>query len=223
MNTSNFVPLEGFEMVSDEDMARRAHDFFETMKRRRTVRDFSDAPVSREVIEQAILTAGRAPSGANKQPWHFAAISSADMKSKIREAAEEEERAFYGGRASETWLKDLEVFETDANKPFLEIAPWLIVVFREQYGVSEDDGSRTNNYYVPESVGIACGFLLASLHQAGLATLTHTPSPMNFLGEICGRPKNEKATMLIVTGRPADNCKVPPISKKSLDEISSWL
>jgi nitroreductase len=223
MGNAKFVPLEGFQHRSEEEMLSRSRAFFELMKARRTVRDFSDKPVPREVIENAILTAGRAPSGANKQPWHFAAISDASIKNKLREAAEAEEREFYGGRASETWLKDLEPFGTDDQKPFLEIAPWLIAVFRESYGLDEETGERTQNYYVHESAGLAAGFLIAALHNAGLATLTHTPSPMGFLNEICGRPKNERPIMLVVAGYPADGVTVPDIDKKPLNEIASWI
>ncbi len=223
MTKSNFVPLEGFVERSHEEMVERSREFFDMIKTRRTIRDFSDKPVPREVIENAIAAAGRAPNGANKQPWHFGVISTADVKSKLREAAEEEEQEFYSGRAGEEWLKDLEVFETDANKPFLETAPWLIAVFRENYGIDPETGGRVANYYVHESAGIACGFLISALHYAGLATLTHTPSPMNFLSEICGRPKNEKPIMLIVAGYPADNVSVPKLSKKPLEDIISWI
>lgn len=223
MNAAKFVPLEGFQHRTEDEMVERSQEFFDLMKARRTVRDFSDKPVPREVIENAILTAGRAPSGANKQPWHFAVISSADIKAKLREAAEAEEREFYGGRASETWLKDLEPFGTDDQKPFLETAPWLIAVFRESYGLDEDTGEKTQNYYVHESAGLAAGFLIASLHNAGLATLTHTPSPMGFLNKICKRPKNERPIMLVVAGYPADDVQVPDIDKKPLDKIASWI
>jgi nitroreductase len=222
MTKSNFVPLEGFVRRDEAEMVERSRDFFDMIKTRRTIRDFSDKPVPREVIENAIAAAGRAPNGANKQPWHFAVLSKAEFKAKLRGAAEEEEREFYGGRAGEEWLKDLEVFETDANKPFLETAPWIIAVFRENYGVDPETGDRVANYYVHESAGIACGFLIAALHYAGLATLTHTPSPMNFLTELCGRPKNEKPIMLVVAGYPADEVTVPKLSKKPLDEITSW-
>lgn len=223
MKAEKFVPLEGFDVKDGETMTERSREFFDLMKNRRTVREYSDKPVPREVIENAILTAGRAPSGANKQPWHFVAISSADVKAQLREAAEEEEREFYGGRASDEWLKDLEPFGTDANKPFIEKAPWLIAVFRETYGLDAETGERTTNYYVHESVGIACGFLLAALHNAGLATLTHTPSPMGFLSKLCGRPNNEKPIMLIVAGYPEEDVQVPNIDKKSLEEISTWI
>lgn len=223
MNGARFVDHTSFIHRSEDEMRRRAADFFDLMCRRRTVREFSDKPVPREVIENAILTAGRAPSGANKQPWHFAVISNPDVKSRLRTVAEEEEREFYGGRATPEWLQDLEPFGTDAHKPFLEVAPWLIAVFRQSYGIDEETGEKTKNYYVHESAGLAAGFLIAALHNAGLATLTHTPSPMGFLNEVCGRPKNEHATMLIVAGYPADNVQVPDIDKKPLDEISSWI
>jgi len=223
MKDAKFIPLEGFSYRGEKEMIERSDDFFNLMKSRRTIRDFSDKPVAKQVIENAILTAGRAPSGANKQPWHFAVISSPDAKRKLRIAAEEEEREFYGGRASDTWLKDLEPFGTDDQKPFLETAPYLIAVFRESYGLNAETGERTQNYYVHESAGLAAGFLIAALHNAGLATLTHTPSPMGFLNEICGRPKNERPTMLVVTGYPAEGVKVPDIAKKPLEEITTWV
>jgi len=223
MKEANFIPLEGFSYRDEKEMIERSDDFFALMKSRRTIRDFSDKPVAKKVIENAIRTAGRAPSGANKQPWHFAVISSPDAKRKLRIAAEEEEREFYGGRASDTWLKDLEPFGTDDQKPFLETAPYLIAVFRESYGLDGETGERTQNYYVHESAGLAAGFLIAALHNAGLATLTHTPSPMGFLNEICNRPKNERPTMLVVAGYPAKGVTVPDIDKKSLEEITTWV
>ncbi len=218
---SDHIPLKGFENISNEDMEKRAADFYALMKKRRTVRHFSDQSVPRSVIKDAIRTAGTAPSGANKQPWHFVAINAADLKNKIRHAAEEEERAFYGGKAGDSWLKDLEQFGTDANKPFLETAPWLIVIFKEIYELKDGD-EKHKNYYVNESVGIATGLLIAALHNAGLATLTHTPSPMGFLREILDRPSNEKAVMLLVVGHPAKDAVVPDITKKSLGGISTW-
>ncbi len=221
MSEAKFEPLKGHIHRTGDEMVARSEAFFNAMKTRRTVRMFSPEPVPKAVIEHAILTAGRAPSGANKQPWHFAAISDPDMKARIRAAAEEEERAFYGGRAGDSWLKDLEPFGTDEHKPFLETAPWLIAVFRQSYG-TRPDGARDTHYYVHESAGLAAGFLLAALHHAGLATLTHTPSPMGFLADICGRPASEKATMLVVAGYPAKDCEVPVIDKKPLSEISSW-
>lgn len=222
MTKAKFQPLTDLATPDAAEMEIRSRDFLELMKTRRTVRQFSDDPVPEAVIRNAVLTAGRAPSGANKQPWHFAVIGDPAKKQALRDAAEEEERAFYSGRASEEWLKDLEPFGTDANKPFLETAPWLIVVFRQMYGLDPETGAREQNYYVHESVGLACGFLIAALHQAGLATLTHTPSPMTFLNELCERPKNERAIMVVVAGRPAKDAEVPVIDKKPLDEISSW-
>ena len=223
MNEPKFVEHVDFIRREPDEMLARSADFLDLMKRRRTVREFSDKAVPRAVIENAILTAGRAPSGANKQPWHFVAISSPEAKARMRIAAEEEEQEFYGGRATDEWLQDLQPFGTDENKPFLEIAPWLIAVFRRSYDMDEDTGERSKNYYVHESAGLAAGFLIAALHNAGLATLTHTPSPMGFLNELCGRPKQEHATMLIVAGYPADNVTVPDIDKKPLEAISSWL
>lgn len=214
------VPL-ALPYRSPGEMQARAQAFFDEMRTRRTVRAFSDAPVPRGVIAHAIRTAGTAPSGAHKQPWHFAAVSDPDVKRRIREAAEAEERAFYGGRASQTWLDDLAPFGTDADKPFLEIAPWLIAVFARPYDL-DTQGERRKNYYVSESVGIACGLLLAALHHAGLATLTHTPSPMKFLGEALGRPPHERAVVLVVAGYPAAGARVPDLTRKPLGEIASW-
>lgn len=213
-------PLAFHEYPPDE-MLRRAGDFRELMGRRRTVRHFSDRPVSRALIEQCVMTAGTAPSGANQQPWTFVCVSDQAMKGHIRKAAEEEERTFYGGRASPEWLAALAPLGTDADKPFLEIAPWLIVIFAQRYGL-EPDGGRTKHYYVPESAGIATGLLIASLHNAGLATLTHTPSPMGFLNSICDRPESEKAIILLVAGYPADGVTVPDIRRKEADDILVW-
>ncbi len=209
-----------FKEFSKEEMLARSTSFLNDIVSRRTVREFSDRPVPIEVIENCIKSAASAPSGANKQPWQFVIVQDPEVKSKIREAAEVEEKEFYGHRATKEWLEDLNQFGTDWHKPFLEIAPYLIVVFRQIYDV-EDDGSHRKNYYVSESVGIASGFLLAALHNAGLATLTHTPSPMNFLGEILERPANEKAYLLIPVGYPDDDAEVPEITKKSFDEISN--
>jgi iodotyrosine deiodinase len=213
-------PLE-FQTADDAQMCRRASEFRALMQRRRTVRDFSSEPVPREVID-AVMTAGGAPSGANQQPWTFVCISDASVKAKIRAAAEDEERTFYEGRAGAEWLAALEHLGTDWRKPFLETAPWLIACFGQRYGVAPD-GRHVKHYYVPESVGIAMGFLIAALHNAGLATLTHTPSPMGFLNEVCGRPANEKPYVLLVVGRPAENCTVPQISKKPLAEVGVWI
>ena len=210
--------------MDDAQRIERARSMRDRLKQRRTCRYFSDAPVPREVIEAAIEAAGTAPNGANHQPWHFAVVSSPEKKRAIREAAEAEERAFYAGKASEEWLDALAPLGTDADKPFLETAPWLIVVFAQRKGGIAEDG-KTQNYYVNESVGIACGMLISTLHEAGLATLTHTPSPMGFLREICERPEYEKPLMVIVTGLPAEGATVPKhaLEKKPLSTISSWL
>ncbi|MET1026578.1 MAG: nitroreductase family protein [Dongiaceae bacterium] len=203
-------------------MKARAEDFYGEIRRRHTVREFSNKPVPRDVIETCLRAAGTAPSGANHQPWHFAVVGDPAIKALIRNAAEEEERQFYGGRAGDDWLSDLRPFGTDANKPFLEIAPWLIIIFGQRSGL--ENGKVRKNYYVPESVGIASGFLIAALHHAGLATLTHTPNPMSFLNEIVGRPSSEKPYILLVVGHPAEAAVVPTQAKKkkSLDEISSF-
>lgn len=203
-------------------MLARATAFQQEMQRRRTVRDYSDRPVPRAIIEQAVLAAGSAPSGANQQPWTFVCISDPALKRRIREGAEEEERAFYAGRAGEEWLQALAHLGTDDQKPFLETAPWLIAIFAHRWG-RDAEGRKVKHYYVPESVGIATGMLIAALHRAGLATLTHTPAPMNFLNEICGRPDNEKALILLVVGYPAEGCRVPAIERKPLGEIASFL
>ena len=210
--------------MDDAQRIERARSMRDRLKERRTCRYFSDAPVPREVIEAAIEAAGTAPNGANHQPWHFAVVSSPEKKRAIREAAEAEERAFYAGKASEEWLDALAPLGTDADKPFLETAPWLIVVFAQRKGGIAEDG-KTQNYYVNESVGIACGMLISTLHEAGLATLTHTPSPMGFLREICERPEYEKPLMVIVAGLPAEGATVPKhaLEKKPLSTISSWL
>ena len=210
--------------IPDTIAVARARAFRDRAGLRRTCRSFSDDPVPRSIIEAAIQAAGTAPNGANHQPWHFTAVSSPEIKRAIREAAEAEERAFYDGKASEEWLSALAQLGTDADKPFLETAPWLIVVFAQRKGGIEEDG-RTTNYYVPASVGIASGLLLAALTEAGLATLTHTPSPMGFLREICGRPEWEKPVMIVVAGHPAIDATVPAhaLRKKPLEQIASWL
>jgi nitroreductase len=211
-----FIPFTPYRPdVSSEEAARR---FFETMKQRRSVREFSDRPVPRSVIEDVIRAAGTAPSGANKQPWRFVAVQDPAIKTEIRAAAEEEEREFYHRRAGERWLQDLAYLGTDEHKPFLEIAPWLIVVFK----LVKDDhpGSATDQvYYINESVGIACGMLITAIHQAGLVTLTHTPSPMKFLAQILKRPDYERPFLLLPVGYPADGCTVPDIQRKPLEEI----
>jgi iodotyrosine deiodinase len=204
-----------FTRLSEAEMRARADALFAELVRRRTVRDFSSEPIPLDVVERAIETAAQAPSGANKQPWTFVLVTDPEVKRRIRAAAEEEERAFYNGRAPERWLRDLEPLGTDEHKPFLTTAPALVVVFAQRHGADADE----RHYYVSESVGIAVGFLLAALHHAGLATLTHTPSPMAFLGEILGRPANERAYLLVPVGYPAPGCRVPDISRKSLDEV----
>ncbi|MEP3437600.1 MAG: nitroreductase family protein [Hoeflea sp.] len=206
---------------TDADMLREAKAFFELMHARRTVRDFSADPVDPEVIRLAIRTAATAPSGANQQPWSFVAIGDPATKRAIRIAAEEEERAFYSGKAGEEWLGALAHLGTDWDKPFLETAPWLIAIFAQRWGI-DAQGRKVKHYYVPESVSIAIGLLIASLHSAGLATLTHTPSPMGFLNQICGRPDNEKPLVLLVAGHPAEAARVPAISRKQEGDILFW-
>jgi iodotyrosine deiodinase len=218
----NHIPLAGYIARSDEEMSARAASFLALMQQRRTVRDFSPEPVPRALIEACVRTAGSAPSGANQQPWHFCVISAPEAKQQIRLAAEAEEREFYSARATEEWLTALAPLGTDANKPFLETAPYLIVCFGQRYGLDEK-GERVKHYYVPESVNIAIGFLIAALHNAGLATLTHTPSPMKFLNELCGRPEQEHPYVLLVVGKPAPQVVVPNITKKPLDAIASWI
>jgi iodotyrosine deiodinase len=216
-------PLRDFREYPPEQMQARARAFYEDIRRRRSVREFDSRPVPPGVIEDCLRAAGTAPSGANQQPWHFSVITDAERKRAIREAAEAEEREFYERRAPEEWLDALAPLGTDPNKPFLETAPVLIAIFAQKYGVNED-GSHYSHYYYPESVGIATGFLIAALHHAGLATLTHTPNPMKFLNEICERPKQERATILLVVGYPKPGCQVPMHGgiKKTLAEISDW-
>ena len=223
MSNARFVPLKSYTMVPPEAMRRRAHEFNEEIQRRRTVRAFDSRPVAREVIEECLRAAGSAPSGAHMQPWHFVAVSDPAIKSKIRQGAEGEEREFYQRRASPEWLAALEPLGTDEHKPFLELAPWLIVVFLQRYS-RLTDGRKVKNYYTDESVGIATGFLIAALHHAGLVSLTHTPSPMGFLNEILGRPKDtERPFMIVVTGYPQAGAEVPDLRRKSLEEISTFL
>ncbi len=220
-STSGFIPLENYPRYSEDDMRSRAKALYEQLKRRRTVRDFSADPVPRDVIEACIQTAGTAPSGANQQPWHFAVVSDPEIKRKIREAAEAEEREFYEHRASDEWLQALSHLGTDADKPFLEIAPYLIVVFA-LVNRTDDSGQRTKHYYPYESTGLATGMLINALHNVGLATLTHTPNPMKFLNDVLGRPSNERAFLILVTGYPAADVKVPDISRRSLEEIATF-
>jgi iodotyrosine deiodinase len=215
------VPLH-FTLVPPDTMQERADAFLALMAQRRSVRDFAPRPVPRQLIETAIMTAASAPSGANQQPWTFVAINDADAKRAIRLAAEEEERAFYAGRAPEEWLDALATLGTDWQKPFLETAPWLIAIFGQRWG-NGPDGEKISHYYVPETVGIATGLLIAALHNAGLSTLTHTPSPMKFLNQLCGRPDNEKPMILMVVGYPAENCRVPAIQRKTAGEVMRWI
>jgi iodotyrosine deiodinase len=203
-------------------MQERADAFYQQMRTRRSVRDFSARAVSRQLIEQCLLTAGSAPSGANRQPWHFAVVSDPARKREIRLGAEEEEREFYQRRAPQAWLDALAPLGTDEHKPFLETAPYLIVIFGQKFEV-DAQGDKHKNYYVPESVGIATGLLIAALHNAGLATLTHTPSPMKFLNRILDRPSVEKPAMILVVGYPTEDAEVPDITRKSLEQIASFL
>jgi iodotyrosine deiodinase len=218
------LPYTALPDLSETERVAAARAFYDAVRTRRTCRMFSDAAVPRAVIEQAILAAGTAPSGANHQPWHFAVVESAEIKRRIRVEAEKEEAAFYAGKAGQEWLEALAPLGTDDDKGFLEVAPYLIVVFGQRRGGIEP-GEARQNYYVTESVGIACGLLLTALHQAGLATLTHTPSPMGFLRTICRRPADEKPVMIIVAGLPAADATIPEYAtrKKPLDQIASWL
>ena len=215
------IPLEHLSLP-DEEMAARAQSFYARIRRRRTVRDFSDRPIPRGVIEDCLRAAGTAPNGANLQPWHFVVVSDPAVKHEIRLAAEEEERDFYEHRAPPEWLEALAPLGTDADKPFLEVAPYLIAIFSQSYGLLPD-GRKRKHYYAAESVGIATGFLIAGLHEAGLATLTHTPSPMGFLNGILGRPENERPFLLLVVGHPAEGARVPRIGKKGLEEMATFL
>ena len=209
------------ETFSASQMVQKSNEFYEWMDKRRTVRDFSLTPVPKEVIENILLAASTAPSGAHKQPWTFCVVSNAGIKKQIRIEAEKEEYDSYNGRMPEEWLKDLRPLQTDWKKEFLETAPYLIIVFKRSYEL-EDGGHKHQNYNVTESCGIACGFLLAAIHHAGLAALTHTPSPMNFLSKVLNRPENEKPFLVVPVGYPAHNCWVPDIKRKELDTISKW-
>ncbi len=217
-----FHPLKNYIKYPEEVMIERSRKFYEDIKRRRTVRDFSDKPVPREVIENCIRAAGTAPSGANLQPWHFVVVADADIKKQIRIAAEEEEKEFYTHRAPKEWLDALAPLGTDEHKPFLETAPYLVAVFAKSYDLLPD-GRKVKVYYSQESVGIACGIFITAVHNAGLVSLTHTPSPMNFLNKILGRPSNERPYILFVVGYPSEDAKVPDIKKKKLEEIASFL
>lgn len=213
----NFIPFER-ENPSEKELLGRSIAFYNRLNKRRSVRVFSDQLVPKSVINNLILAAGTSPSGAHKQPWTFCAISNPDIKAKIREAAEEEEYENYHGRMSQEWMEDLKQFGTDWRKPFLEVAPWLIVMFRKTYDL--EDGKKKKNYYVQESVGIACGMLITAIHEAGLVTLTHTPSPMNFLTNILNRPVNEKPFLLLPVGYASENATVPDLKRKSLEDIA---
>lgn len=214
------LPLPDRRTLTDAQAREAVTEFLALMRQRHTVRDFSDRPVPRDVISDCVRIAGLAPSGANHQPWHFSAISDPAMKSRIRAAAEQEEERFYAGGAGDEWLRALEPIGTGVEKPHLDVAPWLIVIFAQRYGLT-NDGDRYKNYYVPESVGIATGFLIAALHTAGLSCLTHTPNPMKFLTDLCGRPDHEKPVMILAVGHPAEDATVPAVAKikKPLDEI----
>ncbi|MFQ5945350.1 MAG: nitroreductase family protein [Anaerolineae bacterium] len=222
MTDPNFVPLEEYRKYPEGEMRRRATDFYMEMKRRRTVRHFSERPVPREIIEDCLRAASTAPSGANMQPWNFVVVIDPEIKRRIRQAAEEEERSFYQDRAPDDWLEALQPLGTDEHKPFLETAPYLIVIFAQSYGVAEN-GQRIKHYYVSESVGIATGILITAIHQTGLASLTHTPSPMGFLNEILGRPASERPFLILVVGYPAEDAVVPVIAKKGLSDVARFV
>ena len=222
MTKLKFIPISNYNEYPVDEMLKRSQAFYEEMKRRRSIRDFSDKPVQKEIIENCIKAAVTAPSGANLQPWHFVVVSNPEIKKKIRIAAEEEEKEFYRTRAPKEWLEVLEPLGTDENKPFLETATYLIAIFYKSYEVLPD-GNQVKQYYAMESTGIATGILITAIHNAGLVSLTHTPSPMNFLNKILNRPKNERPFLLLVVGYPAKDAKVPDIKKKSLQEIASFI
>lgn len=222
MTRANFVPLTTYRAYPEAEMRQRAAAFYTECRRRRTVREFAPTPVPRDVIENCLRAAGTAPSGANLQPWHFVVVSHPELKARIRVAAEEEEREFYTHRAPPEWLDALAPLGTDEHKPFLETAPYLIAIFAQRYGLLPD-GRTCKHYYAVESVGIATGLLIAALHHAGLASLTHTPSPMNFLNQLLHRPDNERPFLLLVVGYPAAEVMVPNITKKPLEEIATFL
>lgn len=222
MSRDSSIPLRHYREYPVDEMRQRITAFYQRVERRRSVRDFSSRPVPRDIIETALRAAGTAPSGANLQPWHFTVVSAAETKRRIRLAAEAEEREFYTHRASEEWLEALRPLGTDPEKPFLETAPYLIAVFLQKYG-ELPDGRKVKHYYPAESTGLAAGLLITALHTAGLATLTHTPSPMKFLNEILGRPKSERPFLLLVVGYPAEDARVPDIQRKLLDEFTSFI
>ncbi len=221
MSDTRFRPWSEYHEVPAPEVCRRARHFRQDIERRRTIRHFASDPVPRAAIEDCLAAANSAPSGANRQPWHFVVVTEPELKRRIRLAAEEEERAFYGGRAPEDWLAALAPLGTDDRKPFLEIAPYLIVIFAQLHGV-DPSGRKVKHYYVNESVGIATGILIAALHAAGLATLTHTPAPMRFLNPILDRPSWERPYLILVTGYPAPDARVPDLTKKGLDEVATF-
>lgn len=218
MEKGKFIPYNPLKIAPEESL-KKSQEYFHHLDLRRSCRDFSNAPVSKDVIDLIIKTANTAPSGAHKQPWTFCAISNATLKKQIREAAEKEEFESYNGRMPKEWLEDLAPLGTDWRKEFIEIAPWIIVVFKQNYGFKAN-GDKKKHYYVNESVGLAAGFLLTAIHAAGLVALTHTPSPMDFLSKLLARPKNEKAVLLIPVGYPAEDCSVPDLKRKPLDEVA---
>jgi len=225
MGDHDSIIVNGFKHIAysaapvDEDISVTSQSYYNWLDTRRSVRDFSDKSIPKSVIENLIKSAGTAPSGAHKQPWTFCAVSNSSLKTKIRHAAEKEEKESYESRMSERWKEDLKPMGTDMHKPFLEIAPWLIIVFKQVYELGENN-KKHNNYYVNESVGIACGMLITAIHNAGLVTLTHTPSPMNFLAKVLDRPTNERAYLLLPVGYPKDPAYVPDIKRKGLDEVA---
>lgn len=228
MQTEDFILIEGFKHIryrhenyAEDEMISRAKNYFEWLDKRRSVRHFSEKPIPKEVIESIVKTASTSPSGANKQPWTFCVVKSTEIKKRIREAAEKEERKSYGGRMSEEWLEDLKHLGTDTNKPFLETAPYLIIAFKRLFEYDES-GTKHQNYYVNESVGLACGLLISAIHNAGLVTLTHTPSPMRFLEKILKRPPNERAFLLLPVGYEAEKTYVPDIQRKPLDQVMKF-
>lgn len=224
MKEHDSYPLNDYIEYPEEEMLARSKEFYQNIKRRHSIRKFSDRPVDKEIIENCLKAAGTAPSGANHQPWHFVAISDSNVKKQVREQAENHERGFYDGRAGEEWLEALKPLGTDADKPYLEHAPWLIAIFSEKKGGINAEEKNTN-YYVHESVGIATGFLINALHNAGLATLTHTPKPMSFLNKVCNRGDNDRAYMLLIAGYPAEDATIPHHAtvKKSIDDIATFL
>ena len=219
--TNRFINLPKYNILSKSKMVQNSAEFYSEMNLRRTIRDFSPEPIDKEIIENCIKTAGTAPSGANKQPWYFVVVSDPEIKKKIRIAAEKEEKSFYNERAPKEWLNALVPFGTDENKPFLETAPYLIVIFEQKYKIDKN-GKKEKHYYTSESVGIATGMLITAIHRVGLATLTHTPSPMKFLNKILNRPENEKPYLVLVVGYPTNETKVPNIKRKKLSEISEF-